>query len=321
MSKPGKNKNLVPIHGFTEFLLYTTQNGKVKVEIFLHDGNIWLTQAKIAALFGVERSVVTKHLQNIYQEAELKKELTCAKIAQVQTEGARQVTRQVEFYSLDAILSVGYRVNSRQATLFRIWASERLKEYIIKGFTMDDERLKNPRNIFGKDYFEEQLARIRDIRSSERRFYQKVTDIYSQCSSDYEKDSETTRQFFATVQNKLHWAISRRTAAEIVVSRADGKKPNMGLTSWKNSPGGRIRRTDVSIAKNYLDEKELSLLNRIVSMYLDYAELQANNRIVMCMKDWAKKLDAFLRFNGREVLDNPGRVGADIARSFAEAEF
>ena len=316
-----KRKNLVPNNSFTEFLLYTTSDGKVKVEIFLRDENIWLTQVKIAALFGVERSVVTKHLQNVYQEGELDKASTCAKIAQVQTEGPRQVSRNVEFYSLDAILSVGYRVNSKQATLFRIWATERLKEYIIKGFTMDDERLKNPNNIFGKDYFEEQLARIRDIRSSERRFYQKITDIYSQCSADYDKDGEETKFFFATVQNKLHWAISKQTAAEIVRSRADSSKHNMGLTSWKNSPKGHIRKSDVAIAKNYLDEKELNILNRIVSMYLDYAELQADNRIVMYMKDWIEKLDAFLKFNGKEILDNPGKVGAEIAKAFAESEF
>jgi hypothetical protein len=316
-----KKNSLVPNNHFTEFLLYTTPNGKVKVEIFLRDENIWLTQARIADLFGVERSVVTKHLHNIYREGELKKDPTCAKIAQVQREGARQVTRNVEYYNLDAILSVGYRVNSKQATLFRIWATERLKEYIIKGFTMDDERLKNPNNIFGKDYFEEQLARIRDIRSSERRFYQKITDIYSQCSADYDMDSEETKLFFATVQNKLHWAISRQTAAEIVRFRADSNKPNMGLTSWKNSPGGRIRKADVSIAKNYLDEKELNILNRIVTMYLDFAELQAHNRVVVHMKDWIEKLDAFLQFNGKEILDNPGKVSAEIARSFAEAEF
>jgi len=317
-----KNKNaLVPNNSFTEFLLYTTPNGKVKVEIFLRDENVWLTQGRIADLFGVDRSVVTKHLQNIYEEGELGKEATCAKTAQVQTEGARQVTRQVEFYNLDAILSVGYRVNSRQATLFRIWATERLKEYIIKGFTMDDERLKNPNNIFGKDYFEEQLARIRDIRSSERRFYQKITDIYSQCSADYDKDREETKLFFATVQNKLHWAISRQTAAEIISSRSDSAKPNMGLTSWKNSPRSRIRKDDVAVAKNYLDEQELNALNRIVTMYLDYAELQATNRAVMYMKDWIKKLDAFLRFNERDVLDNPGKVSAEIAKAFAEKEF
>lgn len=316
-----KKNSLVPNNSFTEFLLYTTPNGKVKVEIFLRDENIWLTQARIADLFGVERSVVTKHLQNIYDEGELDKGATCAKIAQVQTEGKRQVARSVEFYNLDVILSVGYRVNSKQATLFRIWATERLKEYIIKGFTMDDERLKNPNNIFGKDYFEEQLARVRDIRSSERRFYQKITDIYSQCSADYEKDGEETKLFFATVQNKLHWAISRQTAAEIIHSRADSNKQNMGLTSWKNSPKGRIRKSDVAIAKNYLDEKELNILNRIVSMYLDYAEMQANNRVVIYMKDWIEKLDAFLQFNGKEILDNPGKVNAEIARAVAEAEF
>ncbi len=198
-----QNKPQIPDNSFTEFLLYTTANGKVKVEIFLRNENIWLTQANIAELFGVDRSVIAKHLQNIFVEGELNKEATCAKIAQVQKEGKREVKRYIEFYNLDAIISVGYRVNSAQATHFRIWATERLKEYIIKGFTMDDERLKNPNNIFGKDYFEEQLARIRDIRSSERRFYQKITDIYSQCSADYEKDSEITKQFFAIVQNKL----------------------------------------------------------------------------------------------------------------------
>jgi hypothetical protein len=311
----------VPNNSFTEFLLYTTPNGKVKVEIFLRNENVWLTQGRIADLFGVDRSVITKHLQNIYEEGELGKEATCAKIAQVQNEGAREVTRQVEFYNLDAILSVGYRVNSRQATLFRIWATERLKEYIIKGFTMDDERLKNPNNIFGKDYFEEQLARIRDIRSSERRFYQKITDIYSLCSADYDKDGEETKLFFATVQNKLHWAISRQTSAEIISSRANSAKLNMGLTSWKNSPRSRIRKDDVAVAKNYLDEQELNALNHIVTMYLDYAELQAVNRSVMFMKDWIKKLDAFLRFNERDVLDNSGKVSAAIAKAFAEKEF
>ncbi len=317
-----KRKNsLVPNNNFTEFLLYTTPNGKVKIEIFLRDENIWLTQAKISDLFGVERSVVTKHLQNIFQEGELDKKSTCAKIAQVQTEGIRQVTRQVEFYNLDVILSVGYRVSSKQATLFRIWATERLKEYIIKGFTMDDERLKNPNNIFGKDYFEEQLARIRDIRSSERRFYQKITDIYSQCSADYDRSSKETELFFATVQNKLHWAISRQTAAEIIVSRANSNKQNMGLTSWKNSPQGRIRKSDVSIAKSYLNEEELNILNHIVTMYLDYAELQASNRKIMNMSDWIKKLDSFLRFNEKEILDNSGEVSAEIAKVFAESEF
>ncbi|MCK5486885.1 MAG: virulence RhuM family protein, partial [Desulfobacterales bacterium] len=215
----------------------------------------------------------------------------------------------------------GYRVNSQTATQFRIWATERLKEYIIKGFTMDDERLKNPNKIFGQDYFEEQLARIRDIRSSERRFYQKITDIYAQCSADYNIDAEETKRFFATVQNKLHWAITQQTAAEIIHSRADSQKRNMGLTSWKNAPAGPIRKPDVSIAKNYLNEEELDGLNRIVTMYLDYAEMQAMNRKVLHMQDWAQKLNAFLQFNEREILDNPGKISAEIAKSFAEDEF
>ncbi|MEI6286741.1 MAG: virulence RhuM family protein [Bacillota bacterium] len=319
MSK--KKIALIPNDSFTEFLIYTSPNGKVCVEIFLHDENIWLTQAKIAELFGVERSVVTKHIANIYRENELDKSATCANFAQVQQEGDRSVTRNLEFYNLDTIISVGYRVNSTQATHFRIWATERLKEYIVKGFTMDDERLKNPNNIFGKDYFEEQLARIRDIRSSERRFYQKITDIYAKCSADYNLNNEITTQFFATVQNKLHWAITHRTAAEIIHSRADSKKPNMGLTTWKNAPSGLIRKPDVSIAKNYLNKTELDNLNRIVSMYLDYAELQANNQRIMYMRDWASKLDAFLQFNEKEILTNAGKVTAEIARTFAESEY
>jgi hypothetical protein len=263
-----------PSEGFTEILLYTTPNGKVKVEIYLQNETIWLTQQKIADLFGVDRTVVTKHIGNIFKSGELNEQVVCANFAHTTPHGAIEGKTQesiTKFYNLDAIISVGYRVNSSQATAFRIWATERLKEYIIKGFTMDDERLKNPNNIFGKDYFEEQLARIRDIRSSERRFYQKITDIYSQCSADYQLDAKTTKDFFATVQNKLHWAITGQTAAEIVVARADSTKQNMGLTTWKNAPKGSIRKTDVGIAKNYLNEKELDGLNRIVSMYLDYS--------------------------------------------------
>jgi hypothetical protein len=228
---------------------------------------------------------------------------------------------KVKYYNLDAIISVGYRVNSAQATAFRIWATERLKEYIIKGFTMDDERLKNPNNIFGKDYFEEQLARIRDIRSSERRFYQKITDIYSQCSADYRLEENTTKDFFATVQNKLHWAITGHTAAELIVERVDSKKENMGLTTWKNAPKGSIRKADVGIAKNYLNEKELDGLNRIVSMYLDYAENQAQKGVVMYMKDWVEKLDAFLQFNEEAVLKHQGKVTHEVALTLAENEF
>ena len=307
--------------GFNEILLYTTPNGNVKVEIYLQNETIWLTQQKIADLFGVDRSVVTKHLANIYVSNELNKEATCAKIAQVQSEGDRTVNRQIEFYNLDAIISVGYRVNSNQATAFRIWATERLKEYIIKGFTMDDERLKNPDNIFGQDYFEEQLARIRDIRSSERRFYQKITDIYTQCSADYNVETQSTKDFFATVQNKLHWAITGQTAAELIAARVDSSKENMGLTTWKNAPKGSIRKTDVSIAKNYLNEKELNGLNRIVTMYLDYAESQALKGVIMFMKDWILKLDAFLQFNETAVLKHQGKVSHEVALALAETEF
>ncbi|NCN25122.1 cell filamentation protein Fic [Candidatus Falkowbacteria bacterium CG10_big_fil_rev_8_21_14_0_10_37_14] len=314
-------KKVIKHNAFTEFLLYTTPNGKVKVEIFLHNETIWLTQAKIGELFGVDRSVVTKHLQNIYSESELIKKATSAKIAQVQIEGERQVKRDVNFYNLDAIISVGYRVNSAQATRFRIWATQILKEYIIKGFAMDDERLKNPSNIFGQDYFEEQLARIRNIRSSERRFYQKITDIYAQCSADYNPNAEITKTFFATVQNKLHFAISGQTASEIIYHRIDSQKSNLGLTSWKNAPQGAVRKTDVGIAKNYLDEKELDGLNRVVMMYLEYAETQAQKGIIMNMEDWIKKLDAFLQFNERDILQDNGKISHEVALVLAEKEY
>ena len=270
-----KKKNQVAKNSeYTEFLLYKSPNGKVKVEIYLHDETVWLTQARIAALFNVDRSVITKHLNNIFESGELKEDSVCAKFAHTASDGKNY---QTKFYNLDAIISVGYRVNSKQATHFRIWATQVLKEYIIKGFSLDIERLKNPNRVFGQDYFEELLYRIRDIRSSERRFYQKITDIYSQCSADYDPDELITKEFFATVQNKLHFAISGRTAAEIIYERVDSKKDNMGLTTWKNSPIGPIRKPDVSIAKNYLSEKELGNLNRIVSMYLDYAEMQAES--------------------------------------------
>lgn len=314
-------KKALEITGFTDFILYKTANEKVKVEIFIQNETVWLTQQKIADLFGIDRTVITKHLKNIFSEGELVKEATCAKIAQVQLEGERRVTRNIEFYNLDAILSVGYRVNSKQATQFRIWASGILKEYLIKGFAMDDERLKNPNQPFGKDYFEEQLARIRDIRSSERRFYQKITDIYAQCSADYDNDEKITKTFFATVQNKLHWAITGYTAAEIIAKRANAKLPNMGLTNWKNSPKGAIRKTDVVVAKNYLNENELDKLNRIVTMYLDYAESQARKNTVMYMKDWVQKLDAFLQFNDETILKDKGAISHEVAKALAESKF
>ena len=229
--------------------------------------------------------------------------------------------RAPNYYNLDTIISVGYRVKSIQGVRFRQWATKRLQEYIIKGFTMDDERLKNPEQLFGEDYFKEQLERIKDIRSSERRFYQQITDIYAECSIDYDKNSPETKEFFATVQNKLHWAITKQTAAEIVYDRANHTEENMGLTTWKNAPTGRIRQTDVVVAKNYLNDKEIASLNRIVTMYLDYAEDQAERNIPMTMKDWSQKLNAFLQFNERDILENAGKVTAVIAKEFALSEF
>ena len=317
-------KNIASENGFNEILLYTTPNGKVKVEIYLQDETIWLSQQKIAELFGVQRPAVTKHLKNIFDSGELKDDMVSSILEHTTQHGAIEGKTQetkVKYYNLDVIISVGYRVNSTQATAFRIWATERLMEYIIKGFTMDDERLKNPNTLFGKDYFEEQLARIRDIRSSERRFYQKITDIYAQCSADYTKETQTTKDFFATVQNKLHWAITGQTAAEMIKTRVDSRKENMGLTNWKNSPNGAIRKTDIGIAKNYLNENELNGLNRIVTMYLDYAESQAMKGVVMYMKDWIQKLDAFLVFNEKAVLTNQGTVSHAVAMALAENEF
>lgn len=302
----------------TEFLLYKASSGEIKVEVYLHDETIWLPQKKIAELFSVDRTVITKHLKNIFENGELEESAVCAKIAHTANDGKKYNTK---FYNLDAILSVGYRVNSFQATKFRMWATKVLKEFIIKGFTMDDERLKNPNQPFGKDYFDEQLERIRDIRSSERRLYQKITDIYFQCSVDYDINSTITKEFFATVQNKMHWAIVGETAAEIIYSRVDSNKQNMGLTSWKNAPKGKIRKNDVSIAKNYLTRDELEFFNRIVTMYLDYAELQAKNKKVMTMKDWVNKLDVFLNFNEKEVLTHKGKISKDVAIVLAYEEY
>ncbi|MBU1613057.1 virulence RhuM family protein [Patescibacteria group bacterium] len=313
-----KDKQIAKQNTFTEFLLYTTPNGKVKVEIFLRDENLWLTQKRMADLFGVGIPAINKHLKNIFESGELQKDSVISILEITAEDGKKYSTN---FYNLDAIISVGYRVNSRQATHFRIWATQVLKEYIIKGFAMDDERLKNPNNIFGQDYFEEQLARIRDIRSSERRFYQKITDIYAQCSADYDAKEEITKHFFATVQNKLHFAICGQTAAEIIHQRVGSEKPNIGLTTWKNAPKGVIRKTDVSIAKNYLNEKELDGLNRIVSMYLDYAEMQAQKGVVMYMKDWVGRLDSFLQFNEKEILYDKGKISHEVAAALAESEF
>ncbi len=315
------NKNLMIQDQMTEFLLYKSGNGEIKVDVLLQNETIWLSQKQIAEIFGVNVPAISKHLNNIYEECELEKSATISILETVQKEGNRQVKRKVEYFNLNAILSVGYRVNSKRATQFRIWATQILEEYIIKGFSMNIERLKDPTPVFGKDYFKEQLEIIRDIRSSERRMYQQITDIYAECSIDYDKNSGITKKFFATVQNKLHWAITKQTAAEIIVDRAGHEKDKMGLTSWKNAPQGKIRKSDVSVAKNYLTEKELKPLNRIVTMYLDYAEHQAEKNIAMTMNDWVGKLDAFLQFNEEDILQNSGKVTAEIAKSFAEGEF
>ena len=317
-------KKLIKYNPSNEFLLYKTPNGDIKVDVLIQNKTIWMPQKKIAELFDVNVPAISKHLNNIFESGELNEKVVVSILETTTQHGAivgKKQKRETKFYNLDAIIAVGYRVNSSRATQFRIWATKVLQEYIIKGYTMDVERLKNPQPIFGEDYFKEQLEKIRDIRSSERRIYQQITDIYSECSIDYEYESETTRQFFATVQNKMHWAITGKTAAEIIISRADHKKNEMGLTSWKNSPNGKIRQSDVSIAKNYLSEEELKPLNRIITMYLDYAEHQAEKGVAMTMKDWVEKLDAFLQFNQEEILKNSGKVTAAIAKAFAENEF
>ena len=305
----------------SEIILYTTPQGEIKIEVFLQDETVWLTQRTMGELFGVVKSTISEHLSNIYNSKELEKEATVRKIRTVQNEAGREVNRNLEFYNLDAIISVGYRVNSHQATQFRIWATKTLKEFIIKGFVLDDERLKQGKKLFGKDYFDELLERIREIRASERRFYQKITDIYAECSIDYQPKAEITQTFYKTVQNKLHWAITGQTAAEIISSRAKAELPNMGLTTWGKSPKGKVLKSDISIAKNYLNQKEIDELNRIVTMYLDYAENQAARQIPMSMKNWVKKLDAFLQFNDYSVLKNAGSISAEIAKKLATKEF
>lgn len=312
-----KNTALTP-YETREILFYKTDNGDIKVEILLYQENLWLTQAKMAELFDVQKAAISKHLKNIFTSGELDENSVVSILETTASDGKNY---SVKYYNLDAIIAVGYRVNSKKATMFRIWANRILKEYIIKGYVLNDERLKEPESFFGKDYFEEQLERIRDIRSSERRFYQKITDIYSQCSADYDVNSSITKEFFATVQNKLHYAVTNHTAAEIIYERAGSEKPNMGLTTWKNAPNGKIRKSDVTVAKNYLDESEIKNLNEIVSMYLDYAERQARRGNIMYMRDWVARLNAFLQFNDEEVLHNNGHVTAAIARSFAENEF
>jgi hypothetical protein len=310
--------NSVPQEG--ELILYRTADDAVRVEVLYETETFWLDQRRMAELFGVGIAAIAKHLANIYASGELDRSATISKMERVQREGNREVRREIEFYNLDAIISVGYRVNSTQATQFRIWATQTLREFIVKGFVLDDERLKLNKR-FGKDYFDELLERIREIRASERRFYLKITDIYEQCSIDYDKQAETTHTFFKTVQNKLHWAVTGKTAAELIAERADADSPSMGLTTWKNAPKGKILKSDISVAKNYLIEHEIKELERIVSMYLDYAENQAARQIPMKMADWITKLDAFLQFNEYDVLSNAGKVSAEVARRLAEEQY
>ena len=301
----------------TEFLLYTTPNGNVKVEIFFHDENIWLTQKRMAELFGVQRPAITKHLNNIFKEGELNEKSVSSILEHTAEDGKNY---QTKYYNLDAIISVGYRVNSSQATQFRIWATERLKEFLIKGFILDDDRLKNGK-YFGKDYFQELLERVRSIRTSERRIYQQITDIFAECSIDYNPKSETTRLFYASVQNKFHYAISGQTAAEIVYKSADANKRNMGLQTWKSAPKGRILKSDTNIAKNYLSEQSIKKLERTISGYFDYIENIIENRISFSMKEFADSVNKFLTFNEYRILNSTGKVSKAEAEQKAFSEY
>jgi hypothetical protein len=298
-----------------QFLVYEAENGHIKIDVRLADETVWLSQRLMAELFQKDVRTINEHIQNVYEEHELEPAPTIRKFRIVQKEGARDVTRMVDFFNLDMIISVGYRVKSHVATRFRIWATQRLKEYIIKGFVLDDERLKNPNQPF--DYFEELTRRIQDIRTSERRFYQKITDIYA-TSIDYDPTLDLSINFFKTVQNKMHWAITGQTAAEIIHARVDAEKTDMGLTNWR---GAKLRKQDVAIAKNYLQEDELAALNNLVEQYLIFAEGQAMRRIPMHMSDWIKKLDAFLNINDRDILTHAGKVSHDMARQRAEEEY
>ncbi|MWB93205.1 cell filamentation protein Fic [Flavobacterium sp. GA093] len=300
-------------------LLYQTSENNIEVEVTFLDENFWLSQKAMALLFDVDTRTINEHLQNIFNSFELEKNSTNRKIRIVQIEGKREVNREIDFYNLDAIIAVGYRVNSKQATQFRIWATKTLKEFIIKGFVLNDEMLKNGK-AFGRDYFEELLERIREIRSSERRFYQKITDIYS-LSANYDKESAETKSFFATVQNKLHWAITGKTAAEIIYSEADATKIYMGLSTWKDAPDGKIQKSDVSVAKNYLNTAHLQELNRIVSAYLDLAENYAKRQIIMKMEDWTVFLNNFLQLSNYPILNEKGKISHLEAKIKAEMEF
>lgn len=301
----------------SQFILYTAPNGAVKVDVYFQNETAWLTQKALAELFGVQVPAINKHLKNIFDSGELKESAVISILETTAADGKNYSTR---YYNLDAIIAVGYRVNSYQATQFRIWATQTLREFIIKGFVMDDERLKQGKRVFGKDYFDELLERIREIRASERRFYQKITDIYA-LSLDYSADAPLTKEFFATVQNKLHWAITGQTAAELIYSNADATKIYMGLTTWKHAPGGKILKSDVAVAKNYLNEAHVKELNRIVSAYLDLAENRAERGILMKMSDWVDFLHSFLELANYPILQDKGKISALEARLKAEGEY
>ncbi|MFA5888214.1 MAG: virulence RhuM family protein [Candidatus Nanoarchaeia archaeon] len=312
-------KELAIRNSTAEFLIFTAQSGEECIEVKYAEGTVWLSQKMMAKLFEVAIPTINEHLKNIYQNKELEESSTIRKFRIVQNEANRSVQRDIDFYNLDAIISLGYRVNSYRAAQFRIWATKVIKEFAIKGYVLDKKRLENGA-FLNQNYFDELLAEIREIRLSERNFYQKITDIYA-TSLDYDKNAETTKEFFAKVQNKLHYAIHKHTAPELIVKRADSKKEHMGLTSWKNSPEGKIIKTDAAIAKNYLTKEELESLGRIVSAYLDLAEERAKRKIPMTMGDWSKRLDLFLEFDEREVLKNAGKITMKIAKEFAESEF
>ncbi|MCF0122176.1 MAG: virulence RhuM family protein [Lachnospiraceae bacterium] len=304
-----------------QFLIYKFQEENISVNAVIRDETIWLTQKAMAELFEVNTQAITKHLNNIYYEGELEKQATCSKMEQVQMEGERAVRRQLVFYNLDAIISVGYRVNSRRATNFRIWATSILKEYMIKGFALNDERLKQGKVVFGKDYFRELLERIRSIRASERRIWQQITDIFAECSIDYDRNSQITHDFYAMVQNKFHYAITGKTAAEIIYYTADREKEHMGLTTWKNAPDGRILKPDVLIAKNYLDEKQIRQLERAVTGYFDYIEDLVERENTFTMKEFSQSVNEFLAFRRYDILRDRGKISSQEAKARAIAEY
>ena len=316
-----KKKELAIRSSAAEYLTFVASTGEsdASFEMRYEDENIWLTQKMMAALYDVGLPTINEHIKKIYDDSELVEEATIRKFRIVQTEGARQVNRELTHYNLQAIIAVGFKVNNQRAVQFRKWAGQIVKDHTIQGWTMDVERLKKG-HMFTDEYFERQLQQIREIRLSERKFYQKVTDLYA-TAFDYDKNAKTTRLFFQTVQNKMHYAVHRHTAAELIVERADANKEHMGLTTWENAPNGKILKADVSIAKNYLSKEEMNYLERIVSLYLDYAELQAERKIPMSMEDWAKRLDGFLEFNGNELLTGPGKISAEQAKLHAETEY